>query len=80
MLTHEVYNGIDVTIQSSDCARHGGRQKKYFSHERDCQLVMNVTANFCTTRRTFVRAVGFPRNHLVQVQYDEGQGWDENSR
>ena len=25
----------------------------YFSHERDCQLVMNVTANFCTTRRTF---------------------------
>ena len=36
----------------------------YFSHERDCQLVMNVTANFCTTRRTFYERQFCSENNL----------------
>ena len=66
MLTHEVYNRIDVTIQASDCARHGGRQNL----EIFFILVMNVTANFCTTRRISRAAVLF-RKQLVQDDSEE---------
>ena len=39
----------------------------YFSHERDCQLVMNVTANFCTTRRTFYERQFCSGNNLYKM-------------